>query len=65
MELKAGRRGWLSSRTPDFEQALRSDFQAYVKRYRKAHGLRTRAQAYQAISDDLWQSGCVGAKGEP
>ena len=58
---KRGRRGWLSSRTPDFEQALRSDFQAYVKRYRKAHGLRTRAQAYQAISDDLWQSGCVGA----
>lgn len=45
--------GYTSMQTPDFGNALRQDFEAYVKATMKAHGTKRKTDAYAVISQEL------------
>ena len=45
--------GFTSMQTPDFGNALRADFDAYVKATMKAHGTRKKTDAYTIIAQEL------------
>ena len=45
--------GYTSMQTPDFGDALKKDFEAYVKATMKAHGTKRKTDAYAIISQEL------------
>lgn len=45
--------GWVSSQTAIFGQLLAKDFDEYIKKYKKQHNIKTTAEAYKKISNEL------------